>query len=277
MFKRFGKFIRNMCSSSPNPNPVIDHKLDLLRKNKSTIDYTIQFISSKMNIKSTPEIFLFEPSEQFYNKPIQKQLLIMQEKIGLSSVSCPIRFARTDLYGAGGRFIERKMPASAWKMDSLEMQFDEVTSYEIKILDKYKNYPLIVCSVLAHELTHLYSRTSGLSRLFNDKDTEEMYCDLTIFLLGFGKLVINSLFSSAYYKCYGGEGSATQQHYLPEHYLCYIYERVNEIIGVPEYISKRNLEKRGIFELLKIRQQKELWKQKIKLKETTGNPGRNTN
>lgn len=260
MFKEVFKFLKNLYI------PTLDNSsLCILKNDKEAIDKNIEKISLFININFDPGNFFLEPDNSFYNNPPQAQARYIQNKIGLrgeSAIHCPIKFSGGGILDtSAGKFIQKTKPKALFDTESktLEWVKDETQKLEIEISNKFKDSPALVAGILAHELTHLYFYTKGISKLFPNQQTEEQCCDLTIFLLGLGKLVMNSFAHAATYQD-GDKIICTElRHYLPWYELCYIYERVNMLKHIPKEIARKNLNKDAITKLETIRRHAELF------------------
>lgn len=102
---------------------------------------------------------------------------------------------------------------------------------------------------LAHELTHLYlllnghqvlpahvTSTGATSAL---SDSEEVRTDVASILLGFGKLVLNG--ASDYAQVNLRAGYVAQLGYLPVASYAYLYQKVNDLVGVPRNVALAGL------------------------------------
>jgi len=113
---------------------------------------------------------------------------------------------------------------------------------------------------LGHELTHFYFNVNGLKEIFPNRETEEQCCDLAVFLLGLGKLIMNSFAEKATHAAEAFLGTIKEEHYLPWYFLCYIYEKINMLNKIPQSISIKNLNSTAIKMLSAVRQHDELFK-----------------
>jgi len=192
-----------------------------------------------------PENFYLEPNKEFYKMTLNAQANVMLNRIGFSQIDCLVCFSK--IKGAG-LFIEKPIPSFNINDKSLSWSNKNI-SLEIQISSAFRNNPLIISGILAHEITHFYFKKKNLGKLFDAKISEENNCDLSSFLLGFGKFVLNSIGET-------GRNSADAaikiKHYLPWYYLCYIYETINRIKAISEDISQKNLTNRALSMLYEI-------------------------
>jgi len=196
-----------------------DDELLQLKKNKPVIDNNIQVLLRQISSVYSADSFFLEPDEEFYNdnRVISLQAKIIADKIGLSWGNCLIDWGAGT--GAAGIFQDRG------------------SYYRIRLDPIFKDNRIIVSGILAHELTHLYFDQKGLSGNFGHFYTEECCCDLSMFLLGLGKIVLNSIPQTIE----SGIETKWVSNYWSWFEMCYAYEKVNLIKGIPEEKSRSNL------------------------------------
>jgi hypothetical protein len=224
--------------TKPYYPPLNPYELAHLKMDKPTIDRNIELIDLHIKCSIDSNSFHLEPDKEFYKKPLSKQAAIILNKIGLPPVSFKINFRNN--MREGGLFIRKLNPVL--KVGNQIFSFVEDDSmWGINISDKFEKRPKILSAILSHELTHLYFYKKGLSELFSTKIIEEQACDLTIFLLGLGKLFLNGL-TAEKVEHYGDyEITSIINSYLPWYHLAYIYERVNFKKRISQNISRKNM------------------------------------
>ena len=218
-----------------------------LKNNKPIIDINIRVLDQYIDNTSSIDDFFVEPEERFYKKPVSQQAEIIKRKIGLSSEYCPISFRSERSFlgmpGSAGTFVQKKTMKPLVDLDNKSIQWaqDDTLRFEIRLDPDFRDNPIIIAGLLAHELTHLYFNKKGLSGRLGDYNTEEHCCDLAIFLLGLGKIAINSLTQQIEQRDYAGITTKSIRNYWSWFEMCYVYEKVNLIKGIPANISRSNL------------------------------------
>jgi hypothetical protein len=86
--------------------------------------------------------------------------------------------------------------------------------------------PYLIGAVLAHEMTHQWLFLNGIS--YDDEDMNEKLTDLTSFVIGLGKLMLNGLSKEAS----GLQCLSLKLGYIEPELMLYAYEIVNKWNGI---------------------------------------------
>ncbi|WUH98538.1 hypothetical protein OHR68_34310 [Spirillospora sp. NBC_00431] len=104
---------------------------------------------------------------------------------------------------------------------------------------------------LAHEVTHLYLMLNGHQAPLGDtgrvSETEEIRTDVASIVLGFGKLVLNGV--CAFKELHLKDGYDARLSYLPSSSFSYLYQKVNDLMDVPDAVATEGLNKAALREL----------------------------
>ena len=239
-----------------------------LRKDKDFIDKNIEVLKYYIKPGNYSDNFFLEPDHSFYKKTIQERAVIIKNKIGLKSFTCPpITLTYNDRPAAGTFNTKFQSYVSKAYFDpqnmritQIERKISDTPSFRIAIDRKYEDHSVISSSILVHELTNFYFYVKGIKDIFQDNASEEQCCDIAIFLLGLGKLLMNSF--SEYIECFddGKMIYAKPIDYLQWYYLVYVFEKVNIMNNISHKESLKNLNSDARNKLLTIRRYPDLFK-----------------
>lgn len=124
------------------------------------------------------------------------------------------------------------------KLESWAASSGEPRFYLTLSTDLFSSGPAVRAAI-AHQVTHLYLILAGQQRLLgrgtseHPDDPEEVRTDVAAVALGFGKLMLHGV------EDYAARQPGKRLGYLTIDQLGQVYDRVNELVGVPRGHAKR--------------------------------------
>lgn len=199
---------------------------------KQWIDEKVEYLYQKIG-RVPPKDFLFEPTKDFYEK-LEKIELIPPLDVVLKNIDedRPPYVTFSEAAKDIAKHLGRNVPRMEFHPFERNIKGPNIAgqiqiggqSRDIQISTYYKKKALQLGTILAHEITHDFLHSRGITLPYSEEN--EKLTDLASVMLGLGKLILNGIEEKT-----GIE--IVRLCYLSPSDLAYAYAKINALYEVP--------------------------------------------